>query len=471
MQIRILHLAAACFGTSAGIGSLFIDEVPARLAKQFEFAEDRATLSATNMSHSKQKLFSSMNIAILVAALGYFVDVYDLILFNVVRWQSLEDLGLTMEQQAQTGVWLLNLQLIGMLVGGVLWGVLGDLRGRRSVLFGSIILYSLANFLNAGVGATSGPLAFMGGFDAISTYGILRFVAGVGLAGELGAGVTLVAEISSRHGRGIAVTLIGAVGVVGAIAAGVVNEFTGWRMSYAIGGVMGLALLALRFAVFESGLFDAMKSESSNLARGLLPILKSWTLALRLVKVVVVGMPIWFTLAILVGLAPKIASEMGLSPTPKPGHLVALFYSGAIFGDIASGLLSQRLKSRKIPIGIFMFGTTVACAMVLLLGPRSAAWYGAATVVMGFFSAYWIVVITTASELFGTNVRATVTTMTPNLIRASAVPVTILFTAVADPLGAVGAAWLSGGLCFALAALALWRLPEPFGRDLDYYEK
>ena len=127
----------------------------------------------------------------------------------------------------------------------------------------------------------------------------------------------------------------------------------------AIGGVMGLALLALRFAVFESGLFDAMKSESSNLTRGLLPILKSWTLALRLVKVVVVGMPIWFTLAILVGLAPKIASEMGLSPAPKPGHLVALFYSGAIFGDIASGLLSQRLKSRKIPIGIFMFGTTV----------------------------------------------------------------------------------------------------------------
>ena len=423
------------------------------------------------MADSKRKLFSPTNIAILVAALGYFVDVYDLILFNVVRWQSLEDLGLTIEQQTQTGVWLLNLQLIGMLVGGVFWGILGDLRGRRSVLFGSIILYSVANFLNAGVGATSGAFSFMGGFDAITAYGVLRFVAGVGLAGELGAGVTLVAEISSRQGRGIAVTIIGAVGVVGAVTAGLVNEVVGWRNSYAIGGVMGIALLALRFAVFESGLFDAMKSEGTNVSRGLLPILKSWTLVFRLTKIVVVGMPIWFTLAILVGLAPKIAGEMGLSPIPKPGHLVALFYSGAIFGDIASGLLSQRLKSRKIPIGFFLFGTAVACALVLLLGPRSAAWYGAATVVMGFFSAYWIVVITTASELFGTNVRATVTTMTPNLIRASAVPVTIFFSIVAEPLGAIGATWLSGGVCFALAALALWRLPEPFGCDLNFFEK
>lgn len=423
------------------------------------------------MNDSKGKLFSPTNIAILVAALGYFVDVYDLILFNVVRWQSLEDLGLTIEQQTQTGVWLLNLQLIGMLVGGVFWGILGDLRGRRSVLFGSIILYSVANFLNAGVGATSGAFSFVGGFDAITAYGVLRFVAGVGLAGELGAGVTLVAEISSRQGRGIAVTIIGAVGVVGAVTAGLVNEVVGWRNSYAIGGVMGFALLALRFAVFESGLFDAMKSEGTNVSRGLLPLLKSWTLVFRLTKIVVVGMPIWFTLAILVGLAPKIAGEMGLSPTPKPGHLVALFYSGAIFGDIASGLLSQRLKSRKIPIGIFLFGTAVACALVLLLGPRSAAWYGAATVVMGFFSAYWIVVITTASELFGTNVRATVTTMTPNLIRASAVPVTIFFSIVAEPLGAIGATWLSGGVCFALAALALWRLPEPFGCDLNFFEK
>lgn len=422
-------------------------------------------------SDSKRKILSPTNIAIAVVSLGYFVDVYDLILFNVVRWESLKDLGLTIEQATKTGVWLLNLQLIGMLVGGVIWGVLGDLRGRLSVLFGSIILYSIANLLNAGVGATTGPMAFMGGFDPITTYGVLRFAAGVGLAGELGAGVTLVAEISSRQGRGIAVTIIGGVGVIGAVAAGVVNEFTGWRLSFAIGGMMGLALLATRFAVLESGLFDALKQDGPTLSRGLMPILRSWTVSFRLLRVVVVGMPIWFTLAVIVGLAPTIATAMGLSPVPKPGHLVALFYSGAIFGDITSGLLSQRLRSRKIAIGIFLFGTAVGCALVMLLGPKSAAWYGAATVVMGFFSAYWIVIITTASELFGTNIRATVTTMTPNLIRASAVPVTLLFTMIAEPAGVIGATWLTGGICFVLAALALWRLPEPFGRDLNFIEE
>ena len=406
--------------------------------------------------------------AVLVAALGYFVDVYDLILFNVVRWDSLHDLGLTVDEATTTGVWLLNVQLIGMLVGGVLWGVLGDLRGRMSVLFGSIILYSLANFLNAGVGATSGPLAFMGEWDAVTTYGILRFIAGVGLAGELGAGVTLVAEISSRSRRGLAVTIIGAVGVVGAVFAGVVHGFVGWRFAYMIGGGMGLALLALRFAVFESGLFQALEKNGATLSRGIIPILRSRKLSLLMLRIVLVGMPIWFTLAVIVALAPKIAAEMGLSPVPKPGHLVALFYSGAIFGDIASGLLSQRLRSRKVAIGVFMAGTAIACALVLTLGPRSSHWYAGTTVLMGFFSAYWIVTITTTSELFGTNVRATATTMVPNLIRVSAVPVTMLFTLLAESTGAVGATWITGAICFALASMALWKLPESFSRDLAF---
>ncbi len=418
-----------------------------------------------------KSLTTATRLAIAVAALGYFVDVYDLILFNVVRWESLADLGLDKAAAASTGVWLLNLQLIGMLVGGIVWGVLGDLRGRLSVLFGSIVLYSLANLLNAGVGATSGPLAFMGSFDAITSYGVLRFVAGVGLAGELGAGVTLVAELTSRQGRGIAVTLIGAVGVVGAVVAGFVGEFAGWRAAYAIGGVMGLALLALRVGVVESGMFDALKRESSGIARGLLPIARSPALAARLLKIVVVGMPIWFTLAVLVGLAPKIAEAMGVSPAPKPGTLVALYYGGAILGDLSSGFLSQWLKSRKRAMAVFMAGTALGCALVLTLGARGAAWYGASTVVMGFFSGYWIVVITTASELFGTNVRATVTTMTPNLIRVSAVPVTLCFTMLTGFAGEMWAAAITGASCFALAAAALAVLPETFGRDLDYTER
>ena len=413
---------------------------------------------------------SPHTLAVLVAALGYFVDVYDLILFNVVRWDSLADLGLSPERATATGIWLLDLQLIGMVLGGIAWGVLGDLRGRASVLFGSIVLYSTANLLNAGVGAHSGPLAFMGHFDAITAYAVLRFVAGIGLAGELGAGVTLVAELSSRHGRGLAIALIGAVGVVGAVVAGVVGELAGWRMAYLIGGVMGLALLGLRFGVLESGMFHSLEKASPLQSRGLLPLLRTPRLLCRGLLVVVAGSPIWFTLAVPVALAPRIAHDLGMNPPPRPGVLVALYYSGAVFGDLASGLLSQRMRSRRKAMAIFMAGTAIGTVLMLTVGAQSAWWYGAMSIITGFCSAYWIITITMASELFGTNVRATITTTVPNLIRVSAVPVTAVFMLLTDHVSAVSATVLTGACCFAAAGAALWALPEPFGRDLDFQE-
>ena len=428
--------------------------------------ETRAPRSPSPIPHWR----SPHTLTVLVAALGYFVDVYDLILFNVVRWDSLADLGLPSERATAVGIWLLDLQLIGMVVGGVAWGMLGDMRGRTAVLFGSIILYSVANLLNAGVGAQSGPLAFMGHFDAITAYAVLRFVAGVGLAGELGAGVTLVAELSSRHGRGLAIALIGAVGVVGAVVAGVVGELAGWRMAYLIGGVMGLALLGLRFGVFESGMFRALENASVLQSRGLLPLLRTPRLLLRTLLVVLAGSPIWFTLAVLVALAPRIAQDMGMDPPPRPGVLVALYYSGAVFGDLASGLLSQWMRSRRKAMAIFMAGTAIGSVLMLTVGAQSAWWYGAMCIITGFCSAYWIVTITMASELFGTNVRATVTTTVPNLIRVSAVPVTALFMLLTEHMSAVTATALTGACCFAAAGAALWALPEPFGRDLDFQE-
>jgi len=428
--------------------------------------ETRAPRSPSPIPHWR----SPHTLTVLVAALGYFVDVYDLILFNVVRWDSLADLGLPSERATAVGIWLLDLQLIGMVVGGVAWGMLGDMRGRTAVLFGSIILYSVANLLNAGVGAQSGPLAFMGHFDAITAYAVLRFVAGVGLAGELGAGVTLVAELSSRHGRGLAIALIGAVGVVGAVVAGVVGELAGWRMAYLIGGVMGLALLGLRFGVFESGMFRALENASVLQSRGLLPLLRTPRLLLRTLLVVLAGSPIWFTLAVLVALAPRIAQDMGMDPPPRPGVLVALYYSGAVFGDLASGLLSQWMRSRRKAMAIFMAGTAIGSVLMLTVGAQSAWWYGAMCIITGFCSAYWIVTITMASELFGTNVRATVTTTVPNLIRVSAVPVTALFMLLTEHMSAVTATVLTGACCFAAAGAALWALPEPFGRDLDFQE-
>src|SRR5437868_11317508 len=105
------------------------------------------------MQHAPGK--NPFNIIVIVASLGYFVDIYDLILFQVIKNPSLESMGLTGQQLTDAGLTLMNWQMIGMLTGGILWGILGDRKGRISVLFGSIIMYSLANVLNAFVTDTN----------------------------------------------------------------------------------------------------------------------------------------------------------------------------------------------------------------------------------------------------------------------------------------------------------------------------
>src|SRR5918994_2783616 len=195
----------------------------------------------------------AVNLSILVAALGYFVDIYDLILFSIVRVKSLISIGVPKEDLLQTGALLLNMQMGGMLLGGLLWGILGDRRGRLSVLFGSIFLYSAANIANAFV-------------DSVGAYAVLRLIAGIGLAGELGAGITLVSEVMSRESRGYGTTIVAAVGITGAVVAALVGDFFDWRTAYIVGGIMGIALLVLRIGVYESGMFEQVKA--SSVSRG-----------------------------------------------------------------------------------------------------------------------------------------------------------------------------------------------------------
>ncbi|MSR18786.1 MAG: MFS transporter [Phycisphaerales bacterium] len=411
-----------------------------------------------------------MAIAVVVAALGYCVDIYDLVLFNVVRHRSLLDVGIAPDQIQPEGIRLLNLQLLGMLAGGFIWGVLGDYRGRLSVLMGSILLYSAANLANAYV-------------ESIEAYEWLRVAAGIGLAGELGAGVTLVSELMSRRGRGWGVMIVGAVGVVGAVAAGLVGEHArgipalglaadqGWRTAYLIGGIGGLLLLLLRVSLRESGMFHSLSSSSAK--RGLLVLLRSPQHMLRYLMIVLAGAPIWFTLGIIIGLSPQIAAAMGLPPDslPRPGVCVSLYYAAAIFGDLSSGTLSQLLHSRRRAMLVFVCGTALGVAAVLILGSRSLTWFYGGVTCMGFFSGYWIVMITTSSELFGTNVRATVTTTVPNMVRASAVPMTLAFDPLSRSVGHVQAASMIAAVVFAAAALSMIYLPETYGRDLDYTEE
>jgi putative MFS transporter len=397
------------------------------------------------------------HIPILVAALGYFVDIYDLILFSVIRVPSLTALGLQGEALLESGVLLLNMQMAGMLVGGIAWGVMGDRRGRLSVLFGSILLYSLANIANAFV-------------QDVPTYAALRFIAGVGLAGELGAGITLVSEILPREVRGYGTTIVASVGVMGAVVAVLVGDHFDWRVAYVVGGVMGLALLILRIGVFESGLFEGVKQTTAS--RGnFFALFARAARARRYLSVVLVGLPIWYVVGILITFAPELGAAVGVSPPPRAARAVLFAYLGLTAGDLASGLLSQFIRSRKRALAIFIGLTAVG--VVLYFAPFSKTlpvFYGICGG-LGFATGYWAVFVTVASEQFGTNLRATATTTAPNFVRGAVVPVTLLFQTLREPLGLAGSGFAVGALTLVIALVALSGLDETFGRDLDFIEE
>ena len=395
-------------------------------------------------------------IPILVAALGYFVDIYDLILFSIVRVPSLTALGLSGEALLESGVLLLNMQMAGMLVGGIAWGVMGDRRGRLSVLFGSIVLYSIANIANAFV-------------HDVSTYAALRFVAGVGLAGELGAGITLVSEILPKEVRGYGTTIVASVGVMGAVVAVLVGDAFDWRIAYIVGGVMGLALLVLRIGVFESGLFEGVKQ--TTVARGnFFALFARPARTRRYLSAVLVGLPIWYVIGILITFAPELGAAVGVTPAPKAARAVLFAYLGLTAGDLASGLISQWMRSRKRALGLFL-SMTLACILIYFAPfEKPLGLFYAICFALGVSIGYWAMFVTVASELFGTNLRATATTTAPNFVRGAVVPVTLLFQALREPLGLSAAGLTVGLFTVTIAAVALWGLDETFGRDLDFVE-
>ncbi len=397
-------------------------------------------------------------LVVLVAALGYFVDVFDLLLFAIVRVKSLRDIGVPEHALLDRGVLLMNLQMAGMLIGGLAWGALGDRRGRRSVLFGSILLYSFANLANGLV-------------HDVWSYAVVRFLAGVGLAGELGAGITLVSEILGRRSRGYGTTVVATLGLCGAVTAGVLGDRLPWRTAYFVGGGMGLALLFLRVGVHESGLFQVTRARAGAVAGRFTAVFASAARARRYLSLIAIGLPAWFCVGILVAFAPEFGRTLGLPGTVSTGQAVMLFYIGSVVGDLASGLLSQLARSRKKVVAVFIIGTAASIATYFAVGARSLPMFQATYVALGAFTGYWAVLITMASEQFGTNLRATVTTTVPNFVRGALVPLTLIFQTLRDGLGTVPAALWVGAGTIVLALLALRGLPETFDRDLDFVEE
>lgn len=417
------------------------------------------------MTTTDTSISKNAKILIAVAALGYFVDVYDLILFGVVRNPSLVSLGLDKAQQLSEGLSLFNIQMAGMLIGGILWGVWGDKKGRKSVLFGSILMYSTANVLNGFVQDTS----FL---DAITQYGILRFIAGVGLAGELGAGITLVNETLPKEKRGFGALVIAGTGALGAVTAAIVGGASQdpewWRTCYFIGGGMGLFLLILRFGTFESVLFQNVEA---NVEKG--NILSLFSNRERFVKYfycILIGLPVWYIVGILILTAPEMSKVLNVQGEITGGKTIIFCYTGLSIGDFLSGWVSQVLKSRKKTVYIFVSFAIVSTIIYLNVSGLSSTVFYILCFVLGFGGGFWAVFVTMASEQFGTNIRATATTTVPNFVRGALIPITVGFKALIPSFGLVNAAMIVGVICYGAALWATYKIEETFSKDLDYIE-
>ncbi|WP_028297237.1 MFS transporter [Olivibacter sitiensis] len=398
------------------------------------------------------------SIPVLVAALGYFVDIYDLLLFGIVRIPSLQDLGLDEEEVSAVGRAILNWQMTGLLLGGILWGVIGDKKGRLSVLFGSILTYSAANIA---CGFVSSP----------DVYKVLRFVAGIGLAGELGAGITLVSEILPKRLRAIGTSLVAGVGLCGAVVAYITVELFSWRQAYFIGGGMGICLLLLRLGVFESGMFANIRHDSGVQKGNFLAFFTSRRRLVLYLKCIALGLPTWFVIGILSTFSNEFGRALGLAEEIKPGLSIMWCYVGLACGDLMSGLISHALHSRKRAVTYMMLFTLVGSVFYLSgLIDSSFMLYGTC-LWMGLGIGYWAMFVTIGAEQFGTNLRATVATTIPNMVRGALVLMTSLYGAAKPSLGILLSGALVGTITFALGFFAVLTIPETHDRDLDFLEE
>lgn len=396
-------------------------------------------------------------ILIFVAALGYFVDIYDLIIFSIVRIQSFSDIGVPLDQMRSKGEYVLNMQMGGLLIGGVIWGVLGDKYGRLKVLFGSILLYSIANIANGFV-------------QDVTTYGIIRFIAGIGLAGELGAGITLVSESMHRKKRGYGTMIVAGVGVLGAILAYFISEWFSWRTAYFVGGGMGILLLFMRVGVLESGMFSSL--ETKNVQKGKISMLFNNAARFRrYLYCLCIGLPIWFVVGVLVTQAPEIGEALHAKTALSAGKGVMFTYLGISLGDFLAGWMAQIFKSRRKVVFIYQLLILIFSCIYLTRQGITEIEFLWLAFFMGLGVGYWATFITIAAEQFGTNIRSTVTTTAPNFVRGALIPSTLLYGVLVNWVGIIAAAMIMIVLLSLIAIFALTRLKESFDKDLDFVEE
>jgi MFS family permease len=421
-----------------------------------------------------------VGLLVLVASLGYFVDIYDLILFNVVKKESLLDIfgQLSIEEMIKYEMNLFSYQMVGMLLGGILWGIWGDKKGRVSVMFGSIMLYSFANIANAFV-------------TDLTSYSVLRFIAGVGLAGELGAGITLVVESMDKKTRGWGTMVVVTVGVCGAVVASLVGteghyiaewiypvigvKFSNWQIAYLLGGIMGLCLLVMRAGAFESGMFKEIQQKDSISKGNITLFFNNKRRFYKYLNSILLGLPIWLVVGILVGQSDKIAMALGVHGEVKVSDSIMYAYIGLCLGDFSSGFLSQILKTRKKVILGFQVFLFLICAVYLINKNVSVTYFKVMCGLLGFAAGYWALFVTNAAEQFGTNIRSLASNTIPNFVRGAVWPLSELFKSLLpahDPISGILSASISiTTAVFFVAFIATYFTEETFGKDLDYVEE
>lgn len=413
---------------------------------------------------TQQKQFGLFSIPVIVAALGYFVDIYDLLLFTIVREPSLKGLGIILTDKVAVlaaSAKIINWQMVGLLVGGILWGVIGDKKGRLSVLFGSIAMYSVANFVTGYV-------------ETVDQYAWARFVAGIGLAGELGAGITLISELLPQKKRGVGTSLVAGIGLFGAVFAYFTFKATGdWRLCYKIGGGLGVGLLLLRISVAESGMFQQTKQQDVQRGNFFMFFTKG-TRFKKYILAILIGLPTWYVIGILVNYSNRFAKEFYGDNHIESGRAIMFAYVGIAFGDILIGLLSQYLQSRKKALFSF-YGLTIA-SLILFFSPfiQNDDKMYLVCGLLGFSTGFWAIFVTMGAEQFGTNLRATAATTIPNMVRGALPVINLLFLDVFQKswgYSLTKSGIITGCFVMSIALLSAFFSEETFHKDLNYVEE
>jgi MFS family permease len=381
-----------------------------------------------------------------------------LLLFNIIRVKSLSDLGLSEELIKSDGEFIISVQMIGLLVGGIIWGTLGDKKGRLSVLFGSIIIYSVANIVNGFVQTTN-------------QYALVRFIAGVGLAGELGAGITLVSELATKEKRGLSTSLVAGVGLTGAVAAFFISQYFHWRTCYIIGGALGFCLLLLRISVVESGMYSQVKEMATVSKGNFFQFFNNKHRFQKYMLAILIGLPTWYVIGVLVAFSNDFAKAFGISDTISPGEATMYAYVAISVGDILIGFVSHWLKSRKKALYIFYGITLLGILAYFNQGSGSATKMYAICAILGFGTGFWAIFVTMAAEQFGTNLRATAATTIPNMVRGALPLILLLFNWLQGFTSYAQAGLITGVIIMAISFVAAFYTEETFGKNLDYVEQ